>query len=84
VKLQAVNSPVVRYVCIAVLIACQTQVSEIRTRVISEFVQRTEQDGFEGMKLLKDSWTQDDNIETCMNRIFFLPGHNSGSDVLSP
>ena len=45
-KLQAANSPVARYVCIVVLIACQTQVSEIRTRVISGFVQRTKQDFF--------------------------------------
>ena len=70
-KLQAANSPVARYVRIVVLIVCQTQVSEIRTRVISGFVQRTEQGGFQGMKLLKDNWTQDDNIKICMNRIFF-------------
>jgi hypothetical protein len=72
VKLQAVNKPVVRYLCIVVLIACQIQVSEIRTRVISVFVQRTEQGGFQCMKLLKDNWTQDDDIKTCMNRVFFF------------
>jgi len=67
VKLQAANSPVARYVCIVVLIACQTQVSEIRTRVISGFVQRTKQDFFKvwsywkttghRMILLKHAWT---------------------------
>jgi hypothetical protein len=72
VKLQAINSPVARYVCIVVLIACQTQVSEIRTRVISGFVQQNEQDGFQGMKFLKDSWTQDDKIKTCRNLFFYL------------
>jgi len=72
VKLQAVNSPVARYVRIAVLIACQTQLFEIRTRDISLFVQRTEQDGFQGMKLPKYKWTQDDNIKTCMNCVLLL------------
>jgi hypothetical protein len=72
VKLQAINCPVARYVRIAVLITCQTQLFEIRTRDISLFVQRTEQYDFQGMKLSKDNWTQDDNIKTCMNCVLLL------------
>ena len=55
-----------------ILIACQTLVSEMRMRVISGFVQQTDEDSFQGTKFLEYSWTQVDNINTFTNRNFFF------------